>query len=297
MALTLALNNGHQAQGVPLGNQSTKSTAKMSRFTLFKSLPPELRDMIWDFALPDDIPELYMRPHQSSSPLKALAPPGPLLVQTAYPVLMHVCRESRELTLSRIHLQTSKADHRAIAHRVFRPDLDIIQLSYSGIAPTLWFPEVWRATLAPQIQQVALEANTLTAYMRYQLAEALQYLTSLQTLHVIFMSTAEPLQIGEELIPRRPTGRCALRPFTPTQEKLKFTVGSPEPKGPEWDLSFLYNHLQDLVRTRVNTWGDKVKIAAWDYEKQSLKLNIVAQVVVRYQANAGVPSWVEIGDV
>ncbi|KAI2632279.1 hypothetical protein GGR54DRAFT_27934 [Hypoxylon sp. NC1633] len=282
-------------------------TEEPPRFSCFNSLPPELRHMIWDFALPDDTPELYRRPLQPTSTSKAPGSTGPLTVSTGYPVLMHVSREARHRALARTQLRPSAVAGCRIASRALRPELDIVQVSYSGVAPLLWLPAAWQQPggLAAQLQHVAVEANTLTSYMRAQLADALPHLRSLRSLRVIFMSAAAPLQIGEELIPCRPAGRCALQPFTfggdekkkKTKTKLRGTVVSV--KGTcrlDCDLDFLYNHLQELVRARLPLWGDDVRIAAWDYEAQTLKLRIVAQVMVHYQLSDGTPSWVEVGD-
>ncbi|KAI1381610.1 hypothetical protein F4677DRAFT_403607 [Hypoxylon crocopeplum] len=293
MALGKGLNDSCRVKGGrPI--KTSECIAGTPHFSVFGSLPPELRDMIWDFALPDDIPELYMRPPQPTSTSKAPGESAPLTVCTGFPALMHACREARELATSRIRLRYSLPAQCEIPYRALRPELDIVQISYSGVAALLWLPDFWKGGIATQLQHVAVEANTLTSYMQAQLADSLQYLRNLRTLHVIFMSTTAPLQIGEELIPRHPSGRCTLLPFT--RERPKFLSGSTKQKSPEWDLDFLYDHLQELVRTRLSMWGDDVKIAAWDYEKQTLKLQIVAQVMVHYQPFAGSSCWVEIGD-
>jgi hypothetical protein len=64
----------------------------------FNTLPTELRHAILDFALPDDEPEVCLiwsmdkRYSEPTDDRFVRDMPGPLLVDTAFPVLMHVCR-------------------------------------------------------------------------------------------------------------------------------------------------------------------------------------------------------------
>ncbi|KAI0601797.1 hypothetical protein F4775DRAFT_604681 [Biscogniauxia sp. FL1348] len=112
------------------------------RFTRFTSLPPEIRYMIYDLALPPDVPELYILQADKIPPTTTIttistsssttntnstdnnntntnttnipgtahpeasqaAPPHPT-VYTAYPVLMHVSREARVFAQSRTPLR------------------------------------------------------------------------------------------------------------------------------------------------------------------------------------------------
>lgn len=70
-------------------------------FHNFSNLPFEIRQSIWLFILPVDTPEvclmwpvnLYQRYEGPESAL----PSEPFVVDTAFPVLIHVCRESRAI--------------------------------------------------------------------------------------------------------------------------------------------------------------------------------------------------------
>ncbi|KAK1978502.1 hypothetical protein LZ30DRAFT_598993, partial [Colletotrichum cereale] len=58
-------------------------------FHLFGELPPEIRALIWLLALPEDEPEVCIVQPACNTPQS-------LIVYTAFPVLMHVCHESRQ---------------------------------------------------------------------------------------------------------------------------------------------------------------------------------------------------------
>ncbi|KAI4861023.1 hypothetical protein F4820DRAFT_83534 [Hypoxylon rubiginosum] len=107
-------------------------------FTNFNDLPTELRYMIWRFALPDDIPEVCIPwpleeepvrwdPERESSRRSRFL--EPFLVDTDFPIHMHVCRESRELAMSSTHLRYSPIAGCPVPFRAFRPELDILYVS------------------------------------------------------------------------------------------------------------------------------------------------------------------------
>ncbi|XXG98916.1 Nem1-Spo7 phosphatase regulatory subunit [Hypoxylon texense] len=107
-------------------------------FTIFNDLPAELRYMIWRFALPDDSPEVCIPWPLEEVPLRR-DPDGeiprrsrflePFLVDTDFPVTMHVCRESREVAISSIHLRYSPVAGCPVPFRAFRPELDTLYVS------------------------------------------------------------------------------------------------------------------------------------------------------------------------
>ncbi|KAK8110770.1 uncharacterized protein PG998_007227 [Apiospora kogelbergensis] len=104
------------------------STVKGAASPSFNELPTELRLAIWTFALPDeDAPELlfYGGPEDQQ---------GPIMVNTGYPVLMHVCAESRAVALRETYLEYSRNAGMKIPRRRYRPDLDVqyINLRHDG---------------------------------------------------------------------------------------------------------------------------------------------------------------------
>ncbi|KAK8031928.1 hypothetical protein PG990_001662 [Apiospora arundinis] len=105
---------------------STKKEA--ATFPSFMNLPKELRDEIWQYAMPEgDVPELLFY----GGPEDDEADGGPpIMVNTGYPVLMHVCAESRALAQRATYFQYSRNADMKIPMRRFRPDLDV---QYSGV--------------------------------------------------------------------------------------------------------------------------------------------------------------------
>ncbi len=77
------------------------SPASKMAFSLFAHLPFELREQIWTFAMPDDVPEVrILEDADLLPPTGQLESPECLLVRRAYPALMHTCHESRAFVLS-----------------------------------------------------------------------------------------------------------------------------------------------------------------------------------------------------
>jgi hypothetical protein len=83
--------------------------------------------MIWKHAIPDDEPEIFM--HQATeywwSRNKARAP---MYVDTGFPVVMHVCHESRDFVqkFGGLHFRSSPDAPCPIPCRPFRPELDTV---------------------------------------------------------------------------------------------------------------------------------------------------------------------------
>ncbi|KAI2621223.1 hypothetical protein GGR54DRAFT_93222 [Hypoxylon sp. NC1633] len=112
-------------------------------FTLFNDLPIELRRLIWEQALPEDAPEVCIpwpleenlgewdpgTDVSSTFTAKRADYLDPLLVDTGFPVLMHVCHEAREIALSRTRLRHSPLAGCPVPFRAFRPDLDTLYVS------------------------------------------------------------------------------------------------------------------------------------------------------------------------
>ncbi|KAI1872386.1 uncharacterized protein JN550_004105 [Neoarthrinium moseri] len=85
-------------------------------------LPCELRAMIWNRVEQEDIQEvcILLADHDQRRVL------APLTVDTAFPVLMHVCRESRASAAARTRFRFSPAARIRTPFRRFRPELDIL---------------------------------------------------------------------------------------------------------------------------------------------------------------------------
>ncbi|CEJ93465.1 hypothetical protein VHEMI09051 [[Torrubiella] hemipterigena] len=104
--------------------------------TDFNTLPSEIRQAIWQFTIQDDEPEVCLCwPTMPSGFLDSLAdsvPQLPLTVDTAFPVAMHICRESRAVMQSPrsgIRFRASEVAGCRVPFRLYRADLDALYLS------------------------------------------------------------------------------------------------------------------------------------------------------------------------
>lgn len=115
----------------------------MASFSLFSSLPTEIRLKIWLATIPDDEEEVCLCwpgdvPNQRAEddPLSEL-PVLPLTVDTGFPVAMHVCREPRALIqdsrLSGVRFRASYLARCMTPFRRFNPDIDVMFLSHDSI--------------------------------------------------------------------------------------------------------------------------------------------------------------------
>ncbi|KAF4778773.1 hypothetical protein HER10_EVM0010314 [Colletotrichum scovillei] len=104
-------------------------------FHLFGELPPEIRAEIWKLSLPEVEPEVCIVPSTCDTPQS-------LLVYTAFPVLMHVCHESRQFVqnsrLSGINLMRPRSAIDTIdfpvPFRPYQPELDTLFCQNQGPA-------------------------------------------------------------------------------------------------------------------------------------------------------------------
>ncbi|KAI0172195.1 hypothetical protein GGR52DRAFT_573335 [Hypoxylon sp. FL1284] len=137
-------------------------------FSRFNDLPAELRYMIWRFALPGDIPEVCIPwpleegPTRSDNGHELPRRPKflePFLVDTDFPVLMHVCRESREMAVSCTRFRYSPIAGCRVPFRAFRPELDILYVSVCR--PSSDINVVPRWGQYPAAQHLALDLHTV----------------------------------------------------------------------------------------------------------------------------------------
>lgn len=104
----------------------------------FNRAPREVKEAIWKFTLPDDEPEVcIMWPLRSQGFSQII---GPFLVDTAFPVLMHVCREWRAFTLpppSGVRFRRSRLTGCQVPYRHYRPEMDALFVSAANAMFTL----------------------------------------------------------------------------------------------------------------------------------------------------------------
>ncbi|KAI1206470.1 uncharacterized protein F4807DRAFT_439306 [Annulohypoxylon truncatum] len=134
----------------------------------FSDLPFELRIMIWELVLPDKKQEICIPwPLQEEAPPDAfIRPPRsprkflePFLVDTDFPVLMHVCRESRGFAIARTRFRHSLVAGCPVPFRAFDPDLDIMY--YSRCRPPIGPDDYKWGDFPRALKHLAVDVHTL----------------------------------------------------------------------------------------------------------------------------------------
>lgn len=139
----------HQQLGPTKDSMAEPTTA--GTFSKFMQLPKELRDAVWRYAMPEDVPELLFYGGPDS-----LEEGDEGMVNTGYPALMHVCSESRVMAKRDTYFEYSRNAEAEIPRRKFRPELDMQYL-------TVWDAE--NAAPAPGCRHVT---GLGIMQMRYQ---------------------------------------------------------------------------------------------------------------------------------
>lgn len=194
-------------------------------FPNFGSLPLEIREQIWLFSLPADEPEVcLMWPvylHQRFEGPESTIPSSPFVVDTAFPGLMHVCRESRTLVqnshISGVRFRSSASAGCPVPFRRFCPELDTMYLGSENII------DVGRnAYDIPGLDQVTSLAIELQWGFRYDhdvTGAILNVMNRLQTLSIVLPDSSDnnwPRQVGHghEAF-KQPARRCKLQRIDP----------------------------------------------------------------------------------
>ncbi|KAI2464549.1 hypothetical protein F4781DRAFT_67023 [Annulohypoxylon bovei var. microspora] len=178
----------------------------------FNDLPFELRSIVWEYALPDDtqevcipwpLPEETPQRQFENRPIKFLEP---FLVDTAFPVLMHVCHESRESAISRTRFRYSPVAGCPVPFRDFRPELDIMY--HSTYRPPTTTPGVKFGVFAWNLKHLALDLHTLRNGTYFWTAFSHYYY--LRTITCILPASGSIVETAARFRP--PVRRCRLRP-------------------------------------------------------------------------------------
>ncbi len=142
---------------LPLSIHTHTTVSAMS----FNALPLEIKEAIWQLALAAvvDHPEICIAWPIKSSHYNRIS--TPLLVDTAFPVLMHVCGQWRDFVLSSfkrpaspIKLRFSRLANCQVPYRPFRPATDILYssaMNYERAISCRYFelgPDIPLSTLA-----------------------------------------------------------------------------------------------------------------------------------------------------
>lgn len=275
----------------------------------FNKLPLELREEIWLHSIPEDEPEVcllwpvYLTKH-------GLQPARPLLVDTSWPVAMHVCQESRALmqnkNLGRLLFRDSSAAGCRVPYREFKPEIDTLY----------WGGESWEQMvqgaearacifqMLPElktVQSLAVELHSAICRPAGMLVQT--WLPELKTLSIV-LPESKSITDGKHKHFRQPARRCKLqristdacRNLTLPKELLGPMNTNPEPAVPlmpvvfclvavEWDFATLgaaeFYTLSSFSSSLPNPpmWAEV------------FRKEIIAQTFVEYQPDG---SWKEI---
>ncbi|KAK8042482.1 hypothetical protein PG994_012965 [Apiospora phragmitis] len=181
----------------------------------FNTIPPEIRQAIWKFALPDDEPEVcIMWPLRPAGFNKTVEP---LVVDTAFPVLMHVCREARDFALSPhsgIAFRHSKQAGHKVPYRRFRPEMDALYINRRNFDYTLlamaydWSGTDNDAAYWPALRHLAVEYSVFKKAWNWLPEFVFRYSRHVQKVSAVFPSSREA--VWSYFQP--PARRCKLRP-------------------------------------------------------------------------------------
>ncbi|KAI1081622.1 hypothetical protein F5B20DRAFT_534662 [Whalleya microplaca] len=288
-------------------------------FAIFNSLPFELRTLIWEYALPEDISEVCIRwpldekptpPETNNAVDPNTARPkrnkylSPLLVDRSFPVLMHVCRESREVASSRMQFRYSPVAGCPVPFRYFRPDLDILYLSVcrptNNMNAVEWgpFPEDARGA-----QHVALDLHGVRDGRDLWTLVTHPFL-DVQTVTCVL--PAPNALIDTALRFRPPVRRCRL------QGVLQPSYGGPShiisvDRGTDRRMSGLSTYLeevQDMIGQEFINWLDindipvqfsaddlpEYLVKKWDAQECRFRLKFLAQLFEEYRGGRWAPN-------
>ncbi|KAK7927325.1 hypothetical protein PG985_004323 [Apiospora marii] len=175
----------------------------------FNRAPREVKEAIWKLALPDDEPEVCVMWPLRFQGLSQIV--EPLLVDTAFPVLMHICREWRAFVLSPssgVRFHRSRLAGCQVPYRPYRPEMDAFFVSSSNAMFTLQAmakedrrgdaaaaaaaavlnPESWRT-----LRHLAVEPPVFGEAHEWLPELVFRYSPDLQKVSVVFPSSGKPL--------------------------------------------------------------------------------------------------------
>ncbi|KAI4604222.1 hypothetical protein KJ359_000353 [Pestalotiopsis sp. 9143b] len=197
----------------------------MSSAATFMQLPCELRAMIWNESMPEDVPEVCILSPEGEGENgeddddEMCCPDQSLTVDTAFPVLMHICHESRAHALRHTRLRFSPAAGVGVPFRAFRPDLDVLYIPpgrSQAVAASQEQHPGGKAKLFGRVRHVALAywrpLCTSTPAKPPSASCVFQGFPRVQSISVVVPSSTE-LPSQRKLYSPVPAGRCRLEPF------------------------------------------------------------------------------------
>lgn len=177
-------------------------------------LPCELRNMIWHEAMPYEISETCILLQASSSTAQQkLSSCYPCTVDTAFPVLMHICHETREFASKRLQFRYSTAARTMVPFRTFRPELDVLYVHGTQSLSSLRYLE---EPILKQVRRLAVGCwrplCAATASRPASAACIFGVFPQVESISIVLPSSKQ-LPSWQKLYPSPPIGRFRLEPF------------------------------------------------------------------------------------
>ncbi|KAI8962080.1 hypothetical protein F5Y11DRAFT_347899 [Daldinia sp. FL1419] len=216
---------------------SITSQASPSCFTIFSSLPAELRQMIWEFSLPHDSERTYL---PDITDYKATTFP---MLWIEFPVIMWVCQEARYIAKLFTRFQYWEDARCEIPYRPFRPETDVWILRHST-------PSSFK--LLEHLHNVAFEFYAAPKFL-----DLLPRLKNMRTLYIVEIFKLEA---------RKRRSMCLL---------IQYRRNPIISHGIIWENKIRHKEKEigEFIRDTLDV-GDGFEAAFWDSENKALKLNI-----------------------
>lgn len=282
--------------------------ARPTLFTLspfnFTGFPFELRHLIWGFALPDDEPEVLIleAEHVLERPVGGTAP---MMVDTAFPALMHVCRESRNFVITnagRFGIHTRICPEGAaggctisVPCRPFRPELDTMYWN-RGMTELMRHggDDAWLSVL----RHLALASPSPPVWLRNDMPHYI--LTScpeLRSLSVVVTGSSDDSPVREAVAVPPEGRRCKLRPITPGRAQAMMVVCDVRENGRNQREYYSMGDYMEVFRKALDNLGygsfvpdEEFRGHVWDRERRAfVNLRSFPQTFVEWYQG----EWVE----
>ncbi|KXX79427.1 hypothetical protein MMYC01_203514 [Madurella mycetomatis] len=272
------------------------SKGPLTSFTVFSKLPLELQLAIWELVIPDPVPEvcitwpLYLERMRHDEPIQ------PLIVDTAWPAVTHVCRTSRRAVLKsgQLRRRYSPTAGLDVPFRMFDPAIDTLYIGRWQTDVMVRFlvrPE--NAPLARALRHIAIE--TAAAYPPSDLAEVIRKSAIfLKTLSFLIPDLSDSHRLHSFL---PPAGRFRLRDIPDDVVRRISLTGVPfvDPLGlatvslPSW-MEIIHRRMDEHV-INWNVQGDEG--TAWSTKDKSFSgVEFKVQTFVEYTMTADEgPRW------
>ncbi|KAI8965602.1 hypothetical protein F5Y11DRAFT_295875 [Daldinia sp. FL1419] len=271
-------------------------------FPKFNNLPIELRHSVWEFALPEDIPEICIPwpleegPGNRSHDLIPLVRSNylhPFLVDTCFPTIMYVCQESRYLAISRLRFRYSHVAGCPVPFRAFRPDLDTVYITLCRPPTDIITIPRW-GRYPPGTQHVALDLHTIKdgSYLWVLLSDPT---LDLRTMSCILPASEAILDTAVRFRPpfRRCRFREVKRPSNGSENNIIYVD-----RGYDRRMTGMGRYLEE-VRDTISTEFSEIferqevpeeYLRRWNEEEVKFDVKLLAKTFEEYRGGRWVPS-------